>query len=245
MQETIVGHTALPSKNSKLVKRYRWQRFFSFIISFLIIVTLLFGLGILGVNNYYTSVWISGESMLPTLQNLEFGLMNTHATRINQIERYQIIIVDASRALDTGNSTSRIIIKRVIGLPNETIRITDGATTTTPDTITVTTLDSIMTLNDQPINTETTNLYPFENTYISGKYACEQDYTLADDQYFVLGDNRSKSTDSRVFGYINKSEIIGVLFLIEGRYQLSEYIGGEEVPQNRRFYAPWNFRYYY
>ncbi|HKM10957.1 MAG: signal peptidase I [Bacilli bacterium] len=245
MQEAIVGHSTPPSKNPKLAKHARWQRVFSFVISFLIITTLIFGLGILGVNNYYTSVWISGESMLPTLQNLEFGLMNTHEYRINQIERYQIIIIDAARALDSGSSTSRIIIKRVIGLPNETIHIEDGMTSTSPDSITITNANSTFTLDDQPINPVDNNIYPFENTYIADKYACGHDYTLTDDQYFVLGDNRARSTDSRFFGYIDKSEIIGVLFLIEGRYQLSEYIGGEEVPKNRNFYAPWDFRYYY
>ncbi|MGI6713566.1 MAG: signal peptidase I [Bacilli bacterium] len=246
MKEAAVGLSKLPEKNIVPTRRQRWRRFFSALLSFLIAFTLIIGIFILGANKYYTSVWISGDSMLPTLQNLEFGLMNTHDYRIDKINRYQIVIIDGSRVFGTPTA-NHVIIKRIIALPNETISIANGSTINDQDPITITAGEKIFTLDDQDkyINTTILATNPLTNTYYSGKHACGENYVLGEDEYFVLGDNRGKSTDSRNFGYIKKSEIIGVLFLIEGRYSDKKIIEGQEVPLGRKFYSPWEFRYYY
>lgn len=247
MEEAAVGLTTPPTQKVIIPRRQRWRRVFSAILSFLIALTLVLGILVLGVNKYYTSVWISGDSMLPTLKNLEFGLMNEHAYRLNKISRYQIVIINAARALDASPGDERIIIKRVIGLPNETVHISNGETAQDEDPIMITQNGTTFALSEQAqyIDTTAMPVNPLTNTYIANKEGCGVDYVLGEDEYFVLGDNRGKSTDSRIFGYIKKSEIRGVLFLIEGTYKMVEYTSGGEEPKGKQFYAPWDFRYYY
>lgn len=85
-------------------------------------------------------------------------------------------------------------IKRIVGLPLEKIEIKNGA----------------VFINGQLLN---------EN-YSTGTTFGDVSVTLADDQYFVLGDNREESSDSRIFGPITKSSIEGKVFY---RYKVSSY----------------------
>lgn len=78
------------------------------------------------------------------------------------------------------------LIKRIIGLPGEKVEIKNGK----------------VFINDRALN----------ESYYSGETAGDTSVTLTQDQYFVLGDNRTKSLDSRIFGPITKSSIEGKVF---------------------------------
>lgn len=123
-------------------------------------------------------VEIKGYSMEPTLKDGEVALMRKILS-VDNIKRNQIII-----AKDPYNEKNNII-KRVIGLPKETIYCMDGEVY-----VNDTKLDDI-----NQIDKTTENFGPIK---------------IGENQYFVLGDNRNSSTDSRVFGTIDKSKIIGV-----------------------------------
>ena len=126
-------------------------------------------------------VRVDGHSMDTTLQNGEIMLLNKIVYRRHDINRFDIVVIK-------GNN--KLIIKRVIGLPNETIEYKDN----------------VLYINGEKLD----DPYPSTNT---------DDFTIQDighvkipgDTYFVMGDNRSDSLDSRYpqVGVINKSQILG------------------------------------
>ena len=104
-------------------------------------------------------------------------------------ERLDVIV--AKSPIEPG----RHLLKRIIGLPNEQIRLAGN-------TIEITTVDSkTFTLNEPYVNREQRVLY--KNKTVQ----------LGDDEYFLLGDNRSNSLDSRVWGALTREGIVGRVLL--------------------------------
>lgn len=143
-------------------------------------------------NVYFSPVVVDGTSMEPTLNDKDYGIMDTHQNRINNIKRFDIIII---------HRTEDYIIKRVIGLPGETIKYDIAGNLFINDEVTV----------EQFLSSEQKG-----HTYKSGSHACGTALELDENEYFVLGDHRSASSDSRTYGPYLKEKIAGVLFAIEG-----------------------------
>lgn len=122
----------------------------------------------------FTPVIVNGDSMLDTLHNHDIMILDKLSMKTKGIQRFDIVVVQVG---DTK------IIKRVIGLPGETIE------------------------------------YKNNKLYINGKFVKDShgsdityDFDLVeipDDSYYVLGDNRTDSVDSRILGVIPKKEILG------------------------------------
>ena len=119
-----------------------------------------------------TPVRVDGDSMKKNLQDGEILVLY----RLAKIERYDIVVLHEKEDNDN-------IIKRVYGLPGETIRIAH---------------------NKIYINGEV-----IEDNYANGKTSDYEEITLGDDEYFVLGDNRGVSKDSRMIGPVKKDSIKG------------------------------------
>lgn len=133
---------------------------------------------------------IDGTSMEPNLQNSQFILVNKTAYWFGDPQRGDIIILSS---LDEPKVDR---IKRVIALPGETIEIKGDGTV-------------YITRPGETIGR------PLEEPYIthhSGKYFPPQTVPL--EHYFVLGDNRSVSYDSRAWGTVPRDNIIGKAWLI-------------------------------
>lgn len=148
------------------------------LIIFIVTVALIIG-GYYGtkcyISNRYDYYVVEGESMLPNIQNNQ----EVKVDKYKKISRYDIVVIDV------GNHE---IIKRVIGLPGDTLKFTK---------------DDKLYINDE----ETT--YPFE---IIGKTRTIDEEIILDYQfYYVLGDNRDNAYDSRTFGKVSKSQIVGVI----------------------------------
>lgn len=124
-----------------------------------------------------TPGFVKGSSMETTLFNNDLVLINKIKLRFG-INRYDII------SLNYGNDT---LVKRVIGLPSETIEYKQNKLYINGEEVT------------PPINFEYTSSFKL---------------TAGDNEYIVLGDNRDVSKDSRSFGCINKDEINGVIDFI-------------------------------
>ena len=119
-----------------------------------------------------TPVKVNGNSMYPTLDGNEIMLLN----KLGDIDRFDIVVVELEEEKEH-------LIKRVIGLPGETVEISD---------------------NEIYINGEV-----LEDPYGYGITYNIDPVVLGEDEYFVLGDNRLISLDSRAFGTIHRTEITG------------------------------------
>lgn len=119
-----------------------------------------------------TPVRVDGDSMKNTLKNGDILLLY----KLSSIDRFDIIVLDEEK-------DNEKIIKRVIGLPGETVAIKKGK----------------IYINDKVI----------DDDYAYGETSDYNKVTLRDDEYFILGDNRLISKDSRYFGPIKDNEIKG------------------------------------
>lgn len=127
---------------------------------------------------------VSGSSMETTLSDGDNLIVDKLSYRFHDPERYDIIVFPFEYAKNT------YYIKRIIGMPGETVRIDEQGN---------------IYINDEILNES----YGREVILYPG--LAGEDITLADDEYFVLGDNRNNSSDSRdpSVGNIHRSRIIG------------------------------------
>jgi signal peptidase I len=140
---------------------------------------------------------IVGGSMEPTLFNNEFGIMDRHKQTLSHLERFDIVIIQQDPEVE------RFIIKRIIGLPGETVQFTPfGELRVNGDIV--------------PQSFFKDDTYQRLTCGVMSSIGCQDPYNLGDDDYYVLGDNRPSSFDSRHFGSIQTSMIDGQLIAIEG-----------------------------
>lgn len=126
---------------------------------------------------------VDGSSMYPTFQNGNYLIVDEFTYHFSKPQRGQVIVFRYP------GDPSIFYIKRIIGLPNETITISDGnVTITEPD-------GASRTLNE-PFISERDKTYNIKRT-------------LGPHQYFVMGDNRPESSDSRVWGPLPSHDIVG------------------------------------
>lgn len=164
------------------------------------IVILLF------VNFVAHPVRVDGRSMYPTLKDGEFGFTNVGGVLLNGVERGDIVVVTME---EEGQKTHWV--KRVIGLPGDTVscvndvvyingKVLDETKYIDPD-YRQSLVDKFGYFNKVP-NADNTNVVEFEEV------------KLKDDEYYVMGDNRPYSKDSRYVGPVKKSQIFAKKMLV-------------------------------
>jgi signal peptidase I len=130
---------------------------------------------------------VSGASMQPTFDSKQYLIVDQLSYHIGTPERGEVVIFKYPR------DTSVFFIKRVIGLPNETVVMDSGKITIKND------------------------LFPegfqIEEPYIKEETDDTFTITLNDNEYYVLGDNRKHSSDSRVWGPLEEKFIVGKAFI--------------------------------
>jgi len=130
---------------------------------------------------------VSGESMFPTFHNGEYLIVDELSYNIGDPKRGDVIVFRFP------NDTKRFFIKRIIGLPNEEIIIKNGKI--------------------EIINKDNPNGFTLNEPYINESFNTTYSYQTNQDEFFVLGDNRNKSSDSRVWGILPGKLIIGRAYL--------------------------------
>ena len=130
---------------------------------------------------------VDGESMHPTFENLDYLIVDEISYRFHAPARGDVIVFRYP------NDPSIFYIKRIIGLPGETVAINHGEVTITKTDGTTETLTEPYVATEDATYTKVT--------------------TLGDNEYFVMGDNRPNSSDSRVWGPLPAKDIIGHVFL--------------------------------
>lgn len=129
---------------------------------------------------------VSGESMAPTFANGEYLIVDELTYRfVHSPERGDVVIFKYPY------DQSKYFIKRIIGLPDETVTLKASQ-------VSVKTASSTVIIQESYISTATND---------------ELTITLKDNQYFVMGDNRSGSSDSRIWGPLDRKFITGRAFV--------------------------------
>jgi signal peptidase I len=135
---------------------------------------------------------VQGSSMEPNFYDWHYLIVDRITYDFSQPQRGDIIV------LDLPQDTNRALIKRVIGLPGDTVELSG-----TKPTVTVT-------------NPEHPEGFVLDEPYIDASNyggASNMRITLGKDQYYVLGDNRRVSADSRLWGILPRSDIVGRVFV--------------------------------
>lgn len=133
---------------------------------------------------------VSGASMEPNFHDWQYLIVDRISYDFEVPARGDIIVFDLPR------NKSRALIKRVIGLPGETVVLSGQKVTI--------------------INAEHPQGFTLEEPYLDSANQTgtnELSMTLAKDEYFVLGDNRRLSADSRIWGSLPRKDIVGRVFL--------------------------------
>ena len=128
---------------------------------------------------FFSPIRVNGTSMYPTLQDKEFMILNKISLK-QGINRFDIVVVQ--------DNNNKYIIKRVIGLPGESVMYKDNK----------------LYINGKVVedNYSKTTTNDFDNVI------------LGENEYFVMGDNRAVSSDSRIIGPVNIKNIKGKTNLI-------------------------------
>ncbi len=129
---------------------------------------------------------VSGASMIPTFYDYHYLIIDRVSYGFETPQRGDVIV------LDLPQDTSRALIKRVIGLPGETISLSGTEVTI--------------------VNAAHPNGFVLNEPYLDPQNLggpTDMKVTLGPDQYYVLGDNRRVSADSRSWGVLPRQDIVG------------------------------------
>jgi len=133
--------------------------------------------------------YVKGASMEPNFEDHQYLIIDELTYRFRPPERGEVVVFRYPL------HPSDFFIKRIIGLPGEQVQIADGRVLITAPGLAA------------PM--------PLEETYLPAGTKVEGTKTvkLADDEYFLMGDNRAESLDSRYFGAVNRRFITGRVVL--------------------------------
>ena len=198
--EPAPGLEPEPQREPKPSRPGRGRRWF--ILGRELVETLLLALLIfLAVRSAVQNFKVEGDSMLPSLENGQYIIVNKLAYAQIDLTKFDWIpFFDAGDnpvhhlfgtpergdviVFESPNNPDRDFIKRVIGVPGDTVEIRS----------------SVVYVNDEPL----------VEPYITGRTGCPcGPFVVAPGTYFVLGDHRNNSSDSRVIGAISEEAIIG------------------------------------
>jgi len=131
---------------------------------------------------------VKGQSMEPTFQDNNYLIIDKLSYRLRSPQRGEVIVMDSP------SNNGQYFIKRIIGLPNETLEIKNGK----------------ITIYNQE-NPEGTTL---DEPYLGNiETPGDLSITLKANEYFVLGDNRYHSYDSRSWGVLEEDKIVGKVWV--------------------------------
>jgi signal peptidase I len=138
---------------------------------------------------FFRPFQVTGLSMYPNFQDKEYVLTNLITIKLGNPVRGDVVVFKAPPAPD------KDFIKRIIGVPGDTVMVKNGD----------------VYVNGQKFD-ESSYLKPDVKTY-NGAFLQEgQSVTVGQDEYFVMGDNRPESSDSREWGFVPQANMIGKSF---------------------------------
>ena len=183
MENSIQDHSSETPSEPPLENEIQEQkpglfRFLVDVLETLVLSVLLF----LGINAISARIRVDGSSMEPSLQSGEFVIVNRLAYKLGEPELGDVVVFHFPG--DPGQE----YIKRIIGLPGDTIRVNNGT----------------VSINGQPI----------DEPYIAANPRYQGKWEVPAGHIFVLGDNRNNSSDSHNWGSVPMENVIGEAFFI-------------------------------
>ena len=172
------------SKNSKRKLKPVWKDTLDMVIYFLVVLAIsVFIVVFVGQRTI-----VEGTSMNPTLQDRDNLIVDKITYRFSDPKRFDVVVFPYQHKKHT------YYIKRIIGLPGETIYIDKEGT---------------IYINGEVLEED------YGNEIITDPGRAEEEILLGEDEYFVMGDNRNNSSDSRDYmvGNINRKDFIGRAWL--------------------------------
>lgn len=127
---------------------------------------------------------VDGNSMLPNFETDQFIIVSRLSYILGDPQRGDVVVFHYPEQPD------RDFIKRLIGLPGETVTIQDG----------------LVYINGHRLDE------PYIENFCRGK-SCDGEWTVGEHEYFVLGDNRGASKDSQDFGPVDRKYLVGRAFV--------------------------------
>lgn len=180
----MIFHNTITPMNpeSTLKNQPEKENFFKEIVKFTLIALAI----VIPIRTYIAQPFIvSGASMDPTFVTGQYLIIDQLTYHLEDPKRNDVIVFRYPK------EPSTFFIKRIIGLPGETVSIKQGVVTI--------------------INKENPNGFVLTEDYVASNHKTRDTYrtTLSDTEYYVMGDNRAASSDSRVWGPLEEKYIIG------------------------------------
>lgn len=148
--------------------------------------------------------YVKGASMQPTFENHEYLLIDEFSYHFSKPERGEVVVFKYPR------DPSEYFIKRVIGTPGDLVEINNGKVTVK---------------NGDEIVVEAEDYLP-DNLNTGGSYS----ETIPEGHYFLMGDNRSASLDSRVFGPVAEKYLTGRVWVRAWPFDRFTVWGFDDIP---------------
>ena len=158
--------------------RPAWVTFLTETLQTIVLAVVLYFL----IDSVIARVRVENISMLPTLQAGDFILVNKLALKLNDVHRGDIVVFHFPQ------DPKEDYIKRVIGVPGDTVSIQNGRVMVNNHTLT--------------------------EPYISAAPSYSGSWTVPEDRLFVLGDNRNQSSDSHSWGFVPMENLVGKALVI-------------------------------
>jgi signal peptidase I len=189
-----------PENNPQLIpqtphEKHGWKNFVQEVLETLGLAVLLF----LVINIISARVRVDGFSMRPTLDDGEFVLINRLAYQLGSFQHGDIIVFRPPMYPEAGflrhllglpniSDDYEDYIKRVVGLPGDTVSIENGS----------------VRINGVPIS----------EPYIAAQPDYSGEWTVPEGNLFVLGDNRNNSADSHAWGFLPEQNVLGKALVV-------------------------------
>jgi signal peptidase I len=175
--------------------RQNWKQFLREVLETLGLAVILF----IVINLISARVRVEGYSMRPTLDNGQYVLVSRLSYRLGDYHRGDIIVFRPPMypdetffrhlfGLPSVDDNYEDYIKRIVGLPGETVKVQDG----------------VVSINDVPLT----------ESYIADAPEYDGEWTVPEGQLFVLGDNRNNSADSHQWGFLPQANVLGKALVV-------------------------------
>ena len=136
---------------------------------------------------------VNGKSMYPYFDNGEYVMTDKISYNLGKPQRGDVVVFHAPPQAHCPTGTGCDFIKRIIGLPGDSVEIRD----------------SMVFINGTQLEED---YLPSSVMTYPGQFASNGAITVPEGHYFVMGDNRNHSSDSRAWGFVNVDELVGKAF---------------------------------